>query len=698
MSSKYPGGVISKTAPTPSGPYADSTAPGVWTLEQQAYWQKLGQWPTAGNVDPSAFIENLFSTYLYAGSNSATTITNGIDLSTKGGLVWTKGRTGSADNHLLIDTVRGVNKPLRSNETAAQYTETTLTAFNTTGYSITGANGDINLSGRNYVGWTFREQPKFFDIVTYTGTGVGGQTVAHNLGSTPGMVIIKVTSEVNDWWVWHRGLTAGNYIKLNTTAAQSTTNAVFFFGNGTTTVDPTSTVITLGGSGAVSGNGKTYVAYLFAHNAGGFGLTGTDNVISCGSYTGTGALNNQINIGYEPQFVIVKAASISGENWWMMDNMRGMPVQNSSGAVGLRPNTSDAEVSAFGFFPTATGFVPADTGGAINQSGATYIYIAIRRGPMKVPTTGTSVFTPQIATVSGSASNTVTTNFPVDLTITQVRNGYFAEWLDRLRGDSQSTYVRFRSANTSVEATGAFGLGFDNNTGYVDNYNWQNFGGGPFVYWNFRRAPSFFDIVSYTCNDQASAITSNHNLNVIPEMMIVKKRAAVGDWSVYHKDLNGGVTPQNYRIRLNATNAAGAASGVWNNTAPTSTQFTVGTDSDVNSGTGGALAYLFATCAGVSKVGSYTGTGAAQTINCGFTGGSRFVLIKRTDSTGDWYVWDSARGIIAGNDPYLLLNSTAAEVTGTDYVDTTSVGFDITSTAPAAINANGGTFIFLAIA
>jgi len=187
-------------------------------------------------------------------------------------------------------------------------------------------------------------------------------------------------------------------------------------------------------------------------------------------------------------------------------------------------------------------------------------------------------------------------------------------------------------------------------------------------------------------------------LNVIPEMMIVKKRAAVGDWSVYHKDLNGGVTPQNYRIRLNATNAAGAASGVWNNTAPTSTQFTVGTDSDVNSGTGGALAYLFATCAGVSKVGSYTGTGAAQTINCGFTGGSRFVLIKRTDSTGDWYVWDSARGIIAGNDPYLLLNSTAAEVTGTDYVDTTSVGFDITSTAPAAINANGGTFIFLAIA
>jgi hypothetical protein len=100
----------------------------------------------------------------------------------------------------------------------------------------------------------------------------------------------------------------------------------------------------------------------------------------------------------------------------------------------------------------------------------------------------------------------------------------------------------------------------------------------------------------------------------------------------------------------------------------------------------------------VSKVGSYTGTGTTQVINCGFTAGSRFVLIKRTDSTGDWYFWDSARGIVAGNDPYLLLNTDAAQVTNTDFVDTAATGFEITSTAPAAINASGGTFIFLAIA
>jgi hypothetical protein len=110
------------------------------------------------------------------------------------------------------------------------------------------------------------------------------------------------------------------------------------------------------------------------------------------------------------------------------------------------------------------------------------------------------------------------------------------------------------------------------------------------------------------------------------------------------------------------------------------------------------VAYLFATCPGVSKVGSYTGTGALQTVNCGFTSGARFVLIRRLQSGNDWYVYDSARGISSGNDPYLFLNGTAAEDTGTNYVDTTSVGFQVTAAAPAALNASGGTYIFLAIA
>jgi hypothetical protein len=110
------------------------------------------------------------------------------------------------------------------------------------------------------------------------------------------------------------------------------------------------------------------------------------------------------------------------------------------------------------------------------------------------------------------------------------------------------------------------------------------------------------------------------------------------------------------------------------------------------------VAYLFATCPGVSKVGGYTGTGTTQTINCGFTGGARFVLIKATSTTGDWYVWDSARGIVAGNDPYLLLNSTAAEVTTTDWVDTAATGFELSNAGGNLANSSGVSYIFLAIA
>jgi hypothetical protein len=118
----------------------------------------------------------------------------------------------------------------------------------------------------------------------------------------------------------------------------------------------------------------------------------------------------------------------------------------------------------------------------------------------------------------------------------------------------------------------------------------------------------------------------------------------------------------------------------------------------VNYAGGTYVAYLFASCPGVSKVGTYTGTGATQVINCGFAAGARFVLIKRTDSTGDWYVWDSARGIVAGNDPYLTLNSTAAEVTGTDWVNTAASGFELSNAGGNLVNINTASYIFLAIA
>jgi hypothetical protein len=151
-------------------------------------------------------------------------------------------------------------------------------------------------------------------------------------------------------------------------------------------------------------------------------------------------------------------------------------------------------------------------------------------------------------------------------------------------------------------------------------------------------------------------------------------------------------------IHLNSTNESTTNTSAWNSTTPTSSVFTLGSGADQNNSGTNFVAYLFATKAGISKVGSYTGNGSSQTINCGFSTGARFVLIKRTDSTGDWYVWDTARGIVAGNDPHLSLNTTAAEVTTDDTIDPDSTGFIVNQVAATNINVTSATYIYLAIA
>lgn len=105
---------------------------------------------------------------------------------------------------------------------------------------------------------------------------------------------------------------------------------------------------------------------------------------------------------------------------------------------------------------------------------------------------------------------------------------------------------------------------------------------------------------------------------------------------------------------------------------------------------------MFATVAGVSKIGSYTGTGSDINVDCGFSAGARFVLIKRNNDAGNWFVYDSVRGINAGADPYILLNSNSAEDSSNDDIDPLSSGFTIPS--GSNVNTNGGTYIFLAIA
>jgi hypothetical protein len=197
--------------------------------------------------------------------------------------------------------------------------------------------------------------------------------------------------------------------------------------------------------------------------------------------------------------------------------------------------------------------------------------------------------------------------------------------------------------------------------------------------WMWKRGQGC-DVVTYNGNGATQAQGGqiiNHSLGKIPEMIWVKYRDQTYDWQVYHKGLNGGTTPQNY-------------------TAPTSTTFTVGDSTTVNYDNGFYLAMLFASVDGISKVGYYTGTGAAgNTQTTGFT--PRLIIVKCVTDAVDWGVFDTVRGLgSSGNDERLYLNTDAAQVGGYDYLTTSSTGFTPAFVGSSVVNSSGQKYIYYA--
>ena len=331
---------------------------------------------TGGAVGPAG----LFSTTLYTGTGADKTITNGIDLAGEGGLVWIKSRSSTRE-HSLYDTERGVEKLLKTNSTGAeQNTSGGLTAFNSDGFSL-GTYADINGTAYgDFASWTFRKAPNFFDVVTYTGNGVAGRTVAHSLGSVPGSIIVKATNNARSWAVYHKDADSTapeDYVLYLDVATNKQNDATLW--NDTA---PTSTDFTVGTSGDSNVSGREYVAYLFADD--------DTNRIKCGGYLGNAT---SVNLGFQPQFIIVKNASLA-ENWMMFDTVRGWD-EAGVNIAWLMPNSSNAESTITnGYFRrTSTGFdmtsgyTPLNNGSASTE----YIYIAIGESSSKSITWSDSI-------------------------------------------------------------------------------------------------------------------------------------------------------------------------------------------------------------------------------------------------------------------------------------------------------------------
>jgi len=630
-------------------------------------------------------IEDVFSTYLYTGQ-SAFSVVNGLDMATHGGAVWIKNRSNAKDHRLFSTGLTNLGYHLTPNLTSAEANLSTqgITSFNSDGWSVGTGNSETNASGwGNYTSWTFRKAPRFFDVVTYTGDGTGNKSVPHNLGVAPGFYTAKTTAIADNWFSYHRSLGATKYVNINSTGAAQTNSNIW----GDT--EPTDTHFTIGTGLNVSG--RTYVIYLFAHDPLGPSGDGSDGLIACGSTTTNGSGFFDVDLGWEPQFVMFKTTSTSGD-WWIFDTMRGMSLSNQQ---GLRANLSSQEVSYNNtgyIYPTASGF--ASSGNFIGTN-RPVVYIAIRRGPMRAPTSGTEMFAVDL---SGSTAPRFESSFPVDMAFWRPTPSSNTKIASRLTG-TKSLLTNDTSSEDSANANV-----WDFMDGFYDGGITSNYA------WMFRRAPGFFDVVAFS-GDGTNGRTVPHNLGVTPEMVIIKRRTNNGSgdsdaehWAVWHPALNSNSIVY---LSKNGGQVGYAADSYYPRYATLTgnspeSQIDLGVLSYgvhwTNSATETYVAYLFATLAGVSKVGSYTGNGSSQTINCGFTSGARFVLIKRTNSTGDWYVWDTARGIVAGNDPHLSLNTTAAQVTTNDSIDPDSSGFIVNQVSATNVNVSSSSYIFLAIA
>ena len=634
---------------------------------------RIMQQAAAGAGGDPVYVDDVFSTFLYTGTGSSLAINNGIDLSGEGGLVWLK-RRSSTKGHHLYDTARGVTKMLSSDGSDAEDTKSQgLTAFNSNGFTL-GTEAQINGSTSTNVGWTFRKQPGFFDVVTFTGNG-SSQTVSHNLGSVPGMILVKCVTAGYDWAVYHRGANGGT----NPHQYASSLNNTSGFGQDSyswNNTAPTSTAFTVGSGSTTNRDGETMIAYLFAHDAQDFGTDSDEAIIKCGSFTGN---PSTVDLGFEPQWMIAKKYD-STSPWQIFDSMRGWTADG--GTKDLEANSSSSETDR-----TSQNYTQLkSTGVTFNSYGGSWIYMAIRR-PHKPASefAATDLFAMDTLGSTGDGKEPgYRSGFPVDMG-TRIQQSSTTQ---NLIGARLTQGRGMKTDNTEAENAAGTHV-FDYNNGRDDDTSTDS--GKMSHMW--RRAPGYFDVVVY--NGTGSATTIAHNLGVAPEMIWLKNRSAAANWELY---LNAGGTEYGYYGLDQKYVGLNTSLSTWNNTSPTNSVVSV--SSQFSNSSYSYIMYLFASVSGISKIGTYTGTGSELTVDCGFSAGARFVLIKRVDNSmgsggESYFVFDTTRGITASSSPYFPLNDTDAQVTGS-FIKPDSSGFKVTS--QGVVNTSGKTYVFYAIA
>ena len=658
--------------------------------------------------------DEAFSATLYTGNGNGAwnggnnTVPSGLDFTEGDWLSWIKVRD-AVDSHFMSDSTQKTGTMYDSFASDRQYGKQTgestgISAVGADGYTIDGQNNQVNGTGKDYVAWNFRVAPGFFDIVKFSGDGVNGRAVPHNLGTAPAFIMLKNLTLNENWMCYHKdaGMDGGGYgaherfLQLNnyTAAFPPNTNGNPSSAWGNTVPDENN--FYLGASVNSNSSGSEFVAYLFADNP--------SNEIKCGGYTGTGAPGNVLDLGFDPQFFMVKRTdSTTNANWIIVDTARGIPA--SGDASYLMANSSESEFGRnIQINLTSTGVVINESGQQ-NESNANYVYMAIGSPKITVSatqltltdttvskvsdgTTISGITIDEVLTLGEGVTSDITTSstatvpvFSTDLwdgnngtqtinTGIDLSNGDGMVWIKNRTSNWEPMIFDTELGPERYSITSGTQTYNRSNSGSGDNdtlssFNSDGFDIGPmaavnqsgedYVSWTFRKAPGFFDVIHYT-GDGTTNQEFSHSLGSMPGMVIIKNLSRNSDWFVWVDDnistLEG--TLNNYDDF--GYNVIGTVTDTTVQTLYSNQTSTNRTGDDY-------VAYVFAAdTPGLIKCGSYSSSG--ETVNLGFR--PQWVMIKSVDNnaqyTGDWRVLDTARGIVNGDgDIQTWVNEVRAE-------------------------------------
>jgi hypothetical protein len=655
----------------------------------------------AAGADP-VYVDQVYGFRTYHGSGSSQTITTQVDTraSEGGAMVWTK-KTNTNSDWNFTDSHLGRGGRLLINDHIAFVSESStdeFTSFNDNGFTI-GGNSTYNSSADEYAAFTFKNHPGFIDTITYSGNGVSGRQLAHNLGCEVGMVWVKCWSHSSSWRCWHRSLygqNAGTHSSVVNSPGTRSQNGSSHWNN----TAPTSTHVTVGGSADVNESGKHYIMKVFASgtDAGSkiFGENADENIISCGNYVGNGSSDGiDIDFGFRPQmFVIINR-----------DTSRGWHLQNVFQGQGLRPglsssrtlalNLTDGEFSGGPMHVTHNGVRTRDSSNYFNSSGQVYYYFAIREDNR--PATDIKDPSHNLVERERYAGNGSTD---------RVRNltnaaGHPPATILSMRTTGGNPYIidRIRGGHWYWPLAGNSAGGLQTSAISQMDHRRLQMDGGPIINNSsssydltvFKKAKYFHDIVYYD-GDNSSTRDISHRLGATPTFVIIRafEEAAYAMYMFTTSQLNTG-----NGFFMPGT---GGLTGNGPTAAVSSTTFRPKKDAtgdrDMNKLGYKYIAYLFGDVAGQSKAGKYVGGSGNIEVDIGFQPDQ--IIIKGDQSNREP---TKINYINAGNDQKQRMDSTSdPEITNSDFVDLINNGFRINSNAPSDLysSSSGDGFYYFA--